>query len=244
MVLRRSPRDRQRLFVVLALDELGVLLARAMRKFFRLLKLAGVNAVPGLGFLADGWSATTTLMLYWWETFFGALLLALLFRLYRRQTRGRAGAPNDADLRSVRSKTLGATLLFTIPQGYFLGAILVWISQEQQTPLFPSPEVWRGLVGVGAFLVLDFCADLIGLGNRPLEWLTYLGGVAFGRMIVMQFTIIIGGLGFAMLGFPRSVIVVFMTVKLLLDLAYWWPSSPAPEPVARPSAPVVSRSRE
>ena len=107
-----------------------------MRKAVRLLSLSGINAIPGAGFLLAGWSGTTALLLYWWETFFGALLLLVLYRLYRRRTRGRGDAPGDAEFKASRSKSVGNTLVFTIAQAYFVGAIVVSAAGKQGTPLF------------------------------------------------------------------------------------------------------------
>ena len=162
-------------------------------------------------------------MLYWWETFFGSLLLAVIYTLYRRKTRGRPDAPKDGEFKAFRSKSVGNALVFTIAQAYFLGAIVVWVSQRQGTPLLP-PELWQGMAGVTLLVFLNFCVDLVRLGERPFEWLKNVGGAAVGRMIVMQFTIVVGGLAFAISDRARALFIVFIGFKLLLDLAYWWRS--------------------
>jgi hypothetical protein len=176
--------------------------------------------VPGAGVLLAGWTSTTALLLYWWETFFGIVLLYAIFARYRAVTRDQAGAPRDQVFQAARGGTIGTALVFTIAQAYFLGAIVVWISQHQHTPIF-VPDLWRGAAAVGAFLIAETVVDLQGLRGRSLEWLKQLGGAEVGRMIVMQFTIVGGGLAFAIFGHPRWLFVVFIGFKLLLDLAFW-----------------------
>lgn len=52
----------------------------------RLLQALGVNSVPAVGFLGQGWSIGTTLALYWVETVLVIALVATRIVVHRRRS--------------------------------------------------------------------------------------------------------------------------------------------------------------
>ena len=61
----------------------------AFRPLVPALQALGASSVPVVGTLAAGWSAATSLALYWCENLLGALLVAVLIARHRRLTRKR-----------------------------------------------------------------------------------------------------------------------------------------------------------
>ena len=195
-----------------------------MGRSLRFLSLLGVSAVPGVGFLLAGWSASTALVLYWWENLFGSLLIAARLSVYRRLTRGRDDAPDGAAIRAARSNFLSTMLVFTIAHGYFLSVLLLFIMpRDQGVSLLRPAELTRGFLSMTGFLVAGFCTDLFGLRERPFDWIKSFADGATGRMIVVHLTVIFGGAAYAFFGQPRAMFAVFVGLKLLLDIAWLWP---------------------
>ncbi|MBI2834124.1 MAG: hypothetical protein HYX76_06825 [Acidobacteria bacterium] len=52
------------------------------------------------GIFLGGWSYSTALVLYWWENFFGSLLIAIRIVLHRRLTRKRGHYPRRITFQS------------------------------------------------------------------------------------------------------------------------------------------------
>src|SRR5256885_1790714 len=75
-----------------------------MASVLRLLTLLGVNAVPGIGIFLGGWSSGTALALYWWENFFGSILIAIRVAVHRRLTHKRGHYVNQVTVRTTISK--------------------------------------------------------------------------------------------------------------------------------------------
>ena len=55
-----------------------------MPGIIRALQILGVNAVPAWGFFDDHWSASTTLVVYWFENIIATLLVERLRYTARR----------------------------------------------------------------------------------------------------------------------------------------------------------------
>jgi len=133
--------------------------------------VVGVNVVPATGWFFEGWSAGTTLAVYWIENVAACLFVTVRIVVHRRlsPSRGhfRYQAPS-ADRRSARrSSFLGGFLLtslvFCAAHGIFLGVILFLLGRNGEGSL--AGVSWRS-VGVGctivfAFLVVDLGMDLL-----------------------------------------------------------------------------------
>ena len=193
-------------------------------RLLRLGVILGLNAVPGVGFFLAGWSGSTALILYWWENFFGSLLIAILIVVHRKLTRERSDSPDQKTFAAFRANSLSNLFVFTIGHGIFLAAILFVISQDQHVAMVNAMELRPGLLGMTGFLLAGFYVDLIGLGDRSFAWLKRIGDFTFGRVLVVHLTIIFGGAAYVFFGRVRALLAVFIGLKLLLDLAWWWPS--------------------
>jgi Family of unknown function (DUF6498) len=116
-------------------------------RILHLLTLLAVNAVPAAGWLAAGWSAGTTLIVYWFETLAACLFVAARIVAHRRWSprRGhfRYQAPNSDRSRSQSSFLQGflvTSLVFSAAHGLFLGGILFMLTTR-------ASAVWQGSTG-------------------------------------------------------------------------------------------------
>lgn len=194
-----------------------------MARLLRLVSLLGVNAVPGVGFFLAGWSSSTALVLYWWENVFGSLLIAIRIAAHRKLTQERSDYPDRITFKAFRDDFLSSTIVFTAGHGIFLAVILFFLSREQGTAILNGRELREGLVGMTGFLLVGFCTDLVGLGARSFAWLKGIANVALGRILVVHVTIIFGGAAYAYFRTPAAFFGVFIALKVVLDLAWWWP---------------------
>jgi hypothetical protein len=204
-----------------------------------LLTALGLNAIPAAGWFLGDWSAGTTLVLYWCETLFGTLLVAIRILVHRGlrpseghwsyqapQTDGKPGR------NSYLFNFLVPALVFTLAHGIFLGALGLVARANHLTPearIEPGPLL-VGLGGIALFQLADFFLDLIWLRGRSFAWLERLGQQTLARVFVIHLTII-GGMGAVMFtGANRHFFGVFIFLKTLLNcsviLPQWQPKGP------------------
>lgn len=209
----------------------------------RLLQVLGVNGVPAAGFLGDGWSVGTTLLLYWLETVMVIVLVSLRVVLHRRWT-GRAGhwatpaltSNRDAGGRRLAESTpgdgkrrgrptflhgfLGVMVPFTLAHGLFVWIIALFVLPEKggSSEAVSFEHLGLGLAGIAVLLVLGLLIDLVGLRERPFAWIERVTERAQGRMFLTHLTIIFGMGAMAMLDGPHGLFLVFAGLKLLGDL--------------------------
>jgi hypothetical protein len=219
-------------------------------RLIRLLSLLGVEAVPALGYFMGEWSNGTALALYWWENFFGALLIATRIVVHRKVTRkrghyagvvtitketrrgGRRVRETSTRPGSFLSQFLITMLVFTGAHGVFLALILfLFLPELHPEAAVNLGDLRDGWIAMSGFLLCGLSIDLVGIRDRPFSWLTRVSDVALGRMVVVHLTII-GGM-FAMFYFeqPRAFFGVFIGLKTLMDLSWWapWHDKPVPE---------------
>ena len=230
--------------------------ARALPGAGRLLQILGLNGVPAAGFLADGWSIGTTLLLYWVETILVILLVALRIVLHRRLSR-RAGHWNVTVTTTIRSA--GATRVrhgqasflasfltimvpFTLAHGLFVAILAFFVLPQELggssgaestsgAAVVSLSDLRAGITGVAIFLAIGLAIDLHGLRWRPFHWIERVAELAQGRMFVTHLTILFGMFGMAMFGAPQALFIVFVALKTLMDLGAMLPERPpSPDP--------------
>ncbi len=204
-----------------------------------LLTTLGLNAIPAAGWFLGDWSAGTTLVLYWFETLLGTLLVAARILVHRRvhpcQGHQDYRAPNTAvtpGSSSYLSAFLVPALVFTLAHGVFL-AVLGFIAVVNHLTAEAAIErgpLLVGLAGIAFLQGADFSLDLIWLRDRPFAWLERLGQQTLARVFVIHLTII-GGMAAAMFtGAGRQFFGVFIFLKTLLNcsafLPQWQPKAP------------------
>lgn len=197
----------------------------------RLLRALGLNAVP-LGGVIAGWSTSTALALYWFETLLALPFVLARVVLHRRATRARghfrAHFASGADKGTKAGTLLGEVALvgtvFTVAHGIFLVFFLVVLLPREDPSVAVDPgQLGAGLLVVGGLLVLSFVRDLVGLGERPFAWVKQEAQSLLGRTAVLHLAIIGGVWLGAVTGRPIFFILVFGVLKLWTDIVAAWP---------------------
>lgn len=192
------------------------------------------NAIPVWGFFNQGWSPATTLVIYWAETLIGTLLIALRMAIHRLMTHKRGydieegpatitvtsgkGPPKQVRLGYVSGFLVGA-LGFIFVHGIFLFLLITLVLPETDGGSVDHQALVQGIVSTGAFLVLGFFLDLIGLRQRTFAWIRSMAEGTFSRIVVVHVTIVIG-MGLAMvLHRSRPLFTLFLALKFLADVS-------------------------
>ena len=189
-----------------------------------------INAVPIVGVLRFGWSATTVLVLYWFENLLIAVCTCVRIAVHRQLTRkrgywrgGQVGVQVNG--KTVQSGLLGEyammAFIFTFAHGIFVGAIALIFSQN-----FPDDPRWEvsfvqighGVLAIAVMLVLELLADLVTIRSRSFAWMRGYVEARMGRVIVLHLAIIFGMMAMAATNSPLGILYVLIGLKTLADL--------------------------
>jgi Family of unknown function (DUF6498) len=208
--------------------------------FLHALTVVGVNVVPATGWFFEGWSAGTTLAVYWFENVAACLFVAVRIVVHRRLNprRGHFGyqAPSADRRGSRRSSFLGGflvtSLVFCAAHGILLGVILFLLNHHGERSL--AGVSWRS-VGVGcmivfAFLVADLGMDLLRVRRWSFRQIEQTANRGLGRIVVVHLTLIFGLFAVALTGASSALFGMFVVLKtmyaLALVLPQWEPARP------------------
>ncbi|HMP73043.1 MAG TPA: DUF6498-containing protein [Kiritimatiellia bacterium] len=216
----------------------------------RLMSLLGLNSIPALGWFGGAWSEGTVMAIYWCESILMTLFIGLRILLHRIFTgkaghlrppsglsinrRANAPAPKPGPNRFL-SDYLTIMLAFLTIQGLFVfGLLMIFLpSIEGMETAALQPEHLRlGLAGIAALLLFAFLIDLPTLKQRPFAWIRGMTEHSTGRVIVFQFTILIGLPAMAFYDQPRLFFAVFIALKILLDVSIYLPRYEPKDPPA------------
>lgn len=206
----------------------------------QLLKLFAASVVPGGGYFLAGWSPSTTLALYWFDTLVGAFAMALRIDLHRRWT-GMAGhthaqldtkttVTTGGKTRQVKFKSfltefLSSSLIFTLAHGVFLAAILGFMLEPPNLE-----DAKKGAIGILACHGLSLGIDTLRLDSWPFATLKAMAEKLMGRVILIHLAIIGGMFFMAWRDEPGAFFGVFVSLKALSDigsmLPQWNPREP------------------
>ena len=204
-----------------------------MRGFFHGLVLLAVNAVPAAGWFLDGWSAATTLVVYWFENVAVCLCVAVRIAAHQRLSprrghfRYEAPTPNRkaSQSSSFISGFLITSLAFCAAHGIFLGFIVFMLNRGGERHV--AHVDWRS-VGVGTLVMLAFlAADLVSDLTRIRGWsflqIEQEANRSLGRVVVVHLTLIFGLFGVALTDAPSALFSVFVALKTLYSLSLLLP---------------------
>jgi hypothetical protein len=196
---------------------------------FLLLRVA-INFIPIFGLAYGGWSGATALTVYWFETAVGSLLVAIRIFIHERLTHKRGhyraqlgvtvssttneGPTTAKQVNSFFGEFLLSAILFTVAHGIFLAAFLV-------IALKTAPDwetVQRASLTITLFLLVGFLVDLVTIRSQPFVWIKAQAGAQLGRVLLMQFAIIIGVGIAAFSGHNEFFYLPFAGLKLVTDL--------------------------
>jgi hypothetical protein len=213
-------------------------------RFIHLLSLLAVNTVPVAGWFVEGWSAGTTLVVYWFETVAACMFVSARIVAHRRWSprRGhvRYRAPKSGRQRSQTSFVKGflvTSLVFSAAHGLFLGVILFMLDHNGQGDL--AGVDWRsvklGSLYVLIALAIDFVADLRGLRRWSFWQVEQTANRSLGRVAVVHLTLVLGMFGAAMTD-ASALFGVFVVLKTMYSLSMalpQWEPETAPNWLSR-----------
>jgi len=189
-----------------------------------------LNAIPLYGVKVHGWSASTVVVLYWFENLAVAVFTCLRIALHRKLTRKRghwrAGALGaQANGQPIKAGLLGEyaviAFVFTLVHGIFVGAfVAIAASNHPNQPIwqFSRAEFLQGAQLMLLVMAAEFVVDAILMRGRSFAWLKGYVGQRMGRVLVMHLTIIVGMGAMMATESPFAVLYVLIGLKTLWDL--------------------------
>ena len=202
-----------------------------------LLALLAVNAVPAAGWFLQGWSAGTTLVVYWFENVAVCLFVAARIIANQRKNPRRGHfkyqAPKSAGRGSRTSFVNGflvTSLAFSAAHGVFLGVILFVLDKNGQAGLADVAwhQVRNGCLGVLVILAIEFVVDLPWLRRWTFWQIEQTANRSLGRVAVVHLTLVLGMFG-AVMTDASAVFGVFVVLKTLnalsMALPQWEPTT-------------------
>ena len=221
---------------------------RAFNLLFALL----VNAIPLYGVRYLGWSASTVVVLYWFENLAVAVFTCARIALHRRLTRKRGHWRGGTLGVKVNDRLLTTGLLgeyatmafvFTFAHGIFVGGFLLIAAQNHRDSAlwqFSRAQFAQGAAWTAAALAAEFLLDAATIRSRSFAWIRAYVGKRMGRVLVMHLTIIFGMWAMMATESPFAVLYVLIALKTLWDLAA---SAAGANPDALPAEPPAWLSK-
>jgi hypothetical protein len=213
-------------------------------RIIHLLTLLAVNAVPAAGWFVEGWSAGTTLVVYWFETVAACAFVSARIVAHQRWSprlgHVRYQAPKSTRQRSQTSFVKGylvTSLVFSAAHGLFLAVILFVLDHNGQGDL--AGVNWRsvklGSLYVLIALAIDFVVDLPGLRRWSFWQIEGTANRSLGRVAVVHLTLVFGMFGAAITDASAlfGVFVVLKTLYALSTALPQWDPATAPDWLSR-----------
>lgn len=192
--------------------------------------LLAMNVVPLLGVLFWGWDAKALVVLYWSEN-----LVLGFFTIARMLTKSPLGGLGMSAFFCVHYGAFCAvhglfilSLLFDVDADpaageawpFFLVFLQLLVNVVREM-LAIAPNAWLvaflGLViSHGASFITNF---LLG-GERERVSLGQLMSAPYARIVIMQLTIILGGMGAVALGQPVFLVLLLVGIKTAIDVRF------------------------
>ena len=214
-------------------------------RWVNLLFVLAINAVPLYGVWYKGWSASTVVVLYWFENLMIAFFTCGRIWLHRTLTRkrghwrgGTLGVQSNG--KPVTSGLLGeyATLafVFTLAHGIFVAGFVAIAADHGSGPewKFSREQFMAGAQWLLIAMTLEFLSDAATMRSRNFAWIKAYVGQRTGRVLVMHFVIILGMGAMMLTESPFAMLYALIGLKTLWDL---FASNASARPEALPEQP-------
>lgn len=200
-------------------------------RWLNLLFVLLVNAVPVYGVFELGWSASTVVVLFWFENLLSVFFTCARIALHRRLTRkrgywrkGQLGTKinNQPSTAGLLGEYAAMAIIFTLAHGVFVGGfVAIATGNHPDDPhwAFSSVQFWQGAQWTAIALVADFVVDAATIRQRSFAWMRHYVDQRVGRVILMHLTIIFGMGAMMMTESPFAMLYVLIGLKTLWDLA-------------------------
>jgi hypothetical protein len=199
-------------------------------QWLNLLFVLLTNGVPLYGVKLLGWSATTVLVLFWFENLLTAVFTCIRIAVHRQLTRKQGHwRPGQLGLlvngKPSRSGLLGeyATMafVFTLAHGVFVWGIVVFLGGGHDEAIwqFSAAQFRQGAGWIALTLALNLVVDLAGIKARSYAELKSYVQVRMGRIFVLHFTIILGMFAMLATKSPYAILYLLIAFKTLWELS-------------------------
>lgn len=214
-------------------------------RWLNLLFVLAVNAVPLYGVRELGWSASTVVVLYWFENLLIAVFTCARIALHRKLTRKRGHWRQGQLGTKVNDKPSTAGLLgefatmafvFTLAHGIFVWGFVAIATDHGSEVIwqFSRAQFLQGAQWMAITLAADFLVDALTMRGRSFAWIRAYVDKRMGRVLLMHFVIIFGMGAMMFTESAYAMLYVFIGLKTLWDLAA---SNASSDPAALPEQP-------
>jgi len=199
-------------------------------RWLNLLFVLLVNAVPLYGVKQLGWSASTVVVLYWFENLLIAFFTCARIELHRKLTRKRGHWRTGQLGTKVGDKPSTAGLLgeyatmafvFTLAHGIFVWGFVAIAADHSSEAIwqFSRVQFVQGAQWMALALVADLLVDAASMRQRSFAWIRAYVDKRMGRVLIMHFVIIFGMGAMMLTESPAALLYVLIGLKTLWDLA-------------------------
>jgi hypothetical protein len=199
-------------------------------RWLNLLFVLLVNAVPLYGVKQLGWSASTVVVLYWFENLLIVFFTCARIALHRSLTRKRGHWRKGQLGTTVGDKPSSSGLLgeyatmafvFTIAHGIFVAGFVALAADHSSDAIwqFSRAQFLQGAQWMALALVADLVVDAAAMRGRSFAWLRAYVDKRMGRVLIMHFVIIFGMGAMMLTESPFAMLYVLIGLKTLSDLA-------------------------
>ena len=171
------------------------------------LLLVAANGVPLIGAAAFGWSVYDILMLYWAEN----VIVGVINVARMVISRSGANTPQFGNLGDVN-----LIPFFAVHYGMFCYGHYTFIQHSFPTePWFSN--LWIGVAALAVSHSWSFVTNFVGAGEYRRTTRRKLMQRPYGRVLVMQITVILGAFLMAQFGDPIWMLAVLVVIKTAID---------------------------
>jgi len=200
-------------------------------RWINLLFVLPANAVPLYGVKLLGWSATTVLVLYWFENLLIAAFTCIRIAVHRKLTRKHGhwrpgqlgllvnGKPSQAGLLGEYATM---SFVFTLAHGIFVAMIVLVVGDNYSDDAmwqFSGAQFRQGAGWIAMVLALELALDMVGIRRLSYAALKSAVQVRVGRVFVLHLTIILGMFAMLLTQSPYAILYTLIAFKTLWEMA-------------------------